>query len=144
MAGLAPTGTTPLFCIDLARSPSWFDCGEPISGSYKASGLPYDEIDRIFISHLHADHVAGFLMLMQGFWLERRKRNCRCICRLTASSPWARCSRRDGFEELLQFRLRFAALRAGRPVMAGNVRVTPHRSTASGNGCGRFFKRNTR
>src|SRR5882672_8610337 len=50
------------------------DCGEPISSSYKASGLSYDAIDRIFISHLHFDHIAGFFMLMQGFWLERRQK----------------------------------------------------------------------
>ena len=47
------------------------DCGETVSGGYKATGLDYDTIDRIFISHLHSDHIGGFFMLMQGFWLEQ-------------------------------------------------------------------------
>src|SRR5580698_7714064 len=51
------------------------DCGEPISRSFKASGLDYDTIDRIFISHLHSDHTGGFFMLMQSFWLEQRKKD---------------------------------------------------------------------
>jgi len=106
------------------------DCGEPISGSYKASGLSYDEIDRSFISHLHADHMAGFLMLMQGFWLERRKKDLPVHLPGDGIKPLGQMLKAGMvFEELLQFRLRLAALRAGKPVVTGNVRVTPHRST---------------
>ena len=43
------------------------DCGEPISRGFKASGLNYDLIDRIFISHLHADHIGGLFMLVVIF-----------------------------------------------------------------------------
>jgi len=86
------------------------DCGEPISGSYKASGLPYDEIDRIFISHLHADHVAGFLMLMQGFWLERRKKELPVHLPGDGIKPLGQMLKAGMiFEELLQFRLKFEA-----------------------------------
>src|SRR3954468_20302808 len=48
------------------------DCGEPLSRSYKTSGLSYDAFDRIFISHLHSDHTGGFFMFLQGLWLEGR------------------------------------------------------------------------
>lgn len=118
------------FLYRLGKVSILIDCGEPISRSYKASGLHYDTIDRIFISHLHSDHIAGFFMLMQGFWLEQRKKD------LPVSMP------KDGikpigdllkaglvFQELLQFKLRFEALRVNKPVMVGDVRVTPHRST---------------
>src|SRR5687768_17086560 len=49
------------------------DCGEPVSRSFKATGLSYETIDRIFLSHLHSDHVGGLFMLLQGFWLEQRR-----------------------------------------------------------------------
>src|SRR3954453_7954289 len=51
------------------------DCGEPLSRSYQAAGLSYDAFDRIFISHLHSDHTAGFFMFLQGLWLERRTKD---------------------------------------------------------------------
>ena len=102
------------------------DCGEPISRSYKASGLGYDLIDRIFISHLHFDHLGGFFMLMQSFWLENRRKD------LVVHLP------RDGihplrqmleaaclFDELLPFRLKFESLQSGQPVTHGPVRVIP-------------------
>src|SRR5580704_438694 len=106
------------------------DCGESVSGTYKGTGLHYDTIDRIFISHLHSDHIGGFFMLMQGFWLEQRQKE------LPISMP------REGiklfrrmlnaafmFPELLQFRLRFETLRARKPVLTDKVRVTPYPTT---------------
>src|SRR5882757_4763574 len=80
------------------------DCGEPISGSYKASGLHYDTIDRIFISHLHSDHIAGFFMLMQGFWLEQRRKDLP-VCLPREGSKPIRQLLNAGlvFQELLQF-----------------------------------------
>lgn len=106
------------------------DCGEPISRSYKASGLGYDLIDLIFISHLHFDHLGGFFMLMQSLWLENRRKD------LVVHLP------RDGiqplrqmleaaclFDELLPFRLKFEPLRTGHPVQHGPVRVLPWPTT---------------
>src|SRR5262249_36163816 len=57
------------------RTSLLIDCGEPADRSFKSTGLSYDAIDAIFISHLHADHVGGFFMLMQGFWLEGRRKD---------------------------------------------------------------------
>ena len=87
------------------------DCGEPISRSFKASGLDYNLIEHIFLSHLHFDHVGGLFMLIQGFWLEARKRA------LTVHAP------SDGilplrqllhagciFDELLPFPMRYQTL----------------------------------
>ena len=62
------------FLYQFGKTSLLIDCGEGVSGAFKATGLPYDTIDGIFISHLHADHFAGFFMLMQGFWLERRRK----------------------------------------------------------------------
>ncbi len=106
------------------------DCGETVSGSYHASRLPYDAIDRIFISHLHADHLAGFFMLMQGFWLEGRKKALTVHMPADGIKPAGQMLRAGMiFKELLRFQLRFQALRAGGAVNVGNVRVTAHRTT---------------
>jgi len=102
------------------------DCGEPVSGSFKASGLDYDTIDRIFLSHLHCDHVGGFFMLMQGFWLEQRQKDL--VVHLPADGIKPIRQMLDAsciFDELLAFRLRFEPLKAGQPVVTHNVKVTP-------------------
>ena len=61
------------FFYRLGQDSILIDCSESIDRSYKASGLGYDLIDGIFISHLHADHFGGLFMLLQGFWLEGRR-----------------------------------------------------------------------
>lgn len=106
------------------------DCGEPISRSFKASGLHYDTIDRIFISHLHSDHIAGFFMLMQGFWLEQRKKDLPVSMPADGIKPFIELLQAGlVFKELLQFKLSFEALKVAKPVMTGDVRVTPYPST---------------
>ena len=106
------------------------DCGEPISRSYKASGLDYDLIDRIFISHLHSDHIAGFFMLMQGFWLEQRKKALPVSMPADGIKPFVNMLNAGLiFKELLQFRLDFEPLKVGKPVITGDVKVTPYPST---------------
>ena len=106
------------------------DCGEPISRSYKASGLDYDLIDRIFVSHLHSDHMSGFFMLMQGFWLEQRKKDLPVNMPADGIKPFVDLLQAGlVFKELLQFQLRFEALKRGKPIMVGDVKVTPYPST---------------
>jgi ribonuclease Z len=107
-----------------------FDCGEPVSRSFKATGLDYDTIDRIFLSHLHSDHVGGFFMLMQGFWLEPRRKELVVHLPADAIEPLRRMlSAAYLFDELFQFRLRFEPLREGNAVAQGQVRVTPYRTS---------------
>jgi len=106
------------------------DCGESVSGTFRATGLPCDSIDRIFISHLHCDHVGGFFMLMQGFWLEQRKKELPVHLPADGIKPVRQMLEASLiFPELLRFRLKYQALRAGKPVLTGGVRVTPFRSS---------------
>jgi ribonuclease BN (tRNA processing enzyme) len=106
------------------------DCGDPISRSYKASGLSYELIDRIFISHLHSDHVGGLFMLLQSFWLERRKKDLPVHLPREGVEPLRRMVEASYlFDEILPFRLRFRPLDAGKPVRVREARVTPHRSS---------------
>ena len=106
------------------------DCGEPIDRYYKASGLSYNAIDGIFISHLHSDHVGGFFMLMQGFWLEKRKRNLPVYLPEYALKPIGEMLKAVLlYPELLRFRLRLLPLREKKSISIGGVRVTPFQTS---------------
>ncbi len=50
------------------------DAGEPCSQRLKAMGVPFASLDAIFISHGHSDHLSGLPMIIQGAWLEPRRR----------------------------------------------------------------------
>jgi len=110
------------------------DCGEPLDRHYKASGLSYDAVDSIFISHLHSDHIGGFFMFMQGLWLEKRRKELPVYMPGGAIKPLREMLRAVLiFDELLQFRLRLLALRERNAVVTGSsssrVRVTPFRTS---------------
>lgn len=118
------------YLYELAGATLLLDCGEPVSRSFKHTGLPPDIIDAIFVSHLHADHYAGFFMLMQGFWLDQRRR----LLPVHAPAEGIEALRlmlRAGylFDELIGFPLEFAPLAAGRPMEVGAARVTAFRTT---------------
>jgi len=51
-----------------------FDCGEGTQKQLMKSGISFMDIDRIFISHWHADHFAGLIPLIQTMNLEKRKK----------------------------------------------------------------------
>jgi hypothetical protein len=102
------------------------DCGEPVDGSYQASGMSYDLFDSIFISHLHADHIGGFLMLMQGCWLQGRRKALPVHVPAGAIRPLQNLLEAALLpKEWLQFRLGFRPLTARKPVRVGDLRVTP-------------------
>lgn len=106
------------------------DCGEPVDGCLKASGAGYDSIDGILISHLHSDHIGGFFMLMQGFWLEQRRRTLPVFLPGGAIHPLrGMLNAMLLFDELLNFRLELSRLTARRSVSIGEARVTPFRTT---------------
>ena len=106
------------------------DCGEPVSRHFKNTGLKYDAIDRIFISHLHCDHISGFFMLMQGFWLEKRRKDLPVHLPADGIAPVRQMLNAAYiFDELLAFRLQFQPLETGRSVITEDVRVTPFPTT---------------
>lgn len=49
-----------------------FDCGEGAQKQLMLSGISFMDIDKIFISHWHADHFAGLIPLIQTMNLEKR------------------------------------------------------------------------
>jgi len=51
-----------------------FDCGEGTQKQLMKSDISFMKIDKIFISHWHADHFAGLIPLIQTMNLEKRRK----------------------------------------------------------------------
>ena len=51
-----------------------FDCGEGTQKQFMRSGISFMRINKIFITHWHADHFAGLIPLIQTMNLEKRRR----------------------------------------------------------------------
>jgi ribonuclease BN (tRNA processing enzyme) len=118
------------FLYRLGQTTILVDCGESVDRSYKASGLGYDAIDAIFLSHLHSDHVGGFFMFMQGMWLEGRRKPLNVFLPGKAIKPLREMLNTVFlFNEVLPFRLQLLALENERSVKVGDVRITPFYTT---------------
>lgn len=117
-----------LYCLDGANI--LIDCGESVCRSFKASGLSWDTIDQIILSHFHSDHFGGFFLLMQGMWLEKRRKRLPVAMPQDGLAPFRQMLDLGMiFDELLEFQLTFEALRLGQPVQIGQARVTPYLTT---------------
>ncbi len=51
-----------------------FDCGEGTQRQMLTAGISFMDIDKVFITHWHADHFAGLIPLIQTMNLEKRKK----------------------------------------------------------------------
>lgn len=130
------------FLYRLGRTTILIDCGESVDRSYKASGLNYNLIDAIFLSHLHSDHVGGFFMFMQGMWLEGRRKPLKVYLPAKAIKPLREMLNTVFlFDEVLPFRLQLLALKNERSVNVGDVRITPHYTTHLDGTRARFGKK---
>jgi ribonuclease Z len=106
------------------------DCGEPATQALLRSGTGLQELDRVFVSHLHFDHVGGLLTLLQSLWLSRRERPLTIHLPGVGIRPLQALMRTALlFDDWQPFPLHFEALRAGQPVLTGTVTVTPVSST---------------
>ena len=52
-----------------------FDCGEGTQSQLQKAGISFMDIDKIFISHWHADHFAGLIPLLATINLEKRTKD---------------------------------------------------------------------
>lgn len=55
------------------------DCGEPAARQLVRYDLNLDNLDAVFISHLHADHVSGLFQLIQNMQIYRRTKPLKII-----------------------------------------------------------------
>jgi ribonuclease Z len=50
-----------------------FDCGGGATQRIEQRKIPFAEVDALFLTHLHFDHVIGIRVLWLTGWLRRRK-----------------------------------------------------------------------
>ena len=63
------TRTTTMLAIEGGETLLLVDCGGDAAQRLLASGLALDKVTGLVVTHEHADHVAGFPLLMERLWL---------------------------------------------------------------------------
>jgi ribonuclease Z len=118
------------FLYRFGRARFLVDCGQPVSLGLKAAGVGADELDRVFLSHMHFDHTSGLGMLIQGFWLDGRRRELPIHLPVEGVEPLRQMLQAGYlFDDLLPFRMDWQAHRSGVPVVWNGLRVTPFPTT---------------
>ena len=64
----------PCVAVRQGRTISLFDCGEGSQRQLMVSPLSFMKVDRIFISHMHGDHILGLPGLLQTMGMSGRKK----------------------------------------------------------------------
>ena len=64
----------PCVAVRQGRSISLFDCGEGSQRQLMVSPFSFMKVDRIFITHLHGDHILGLPGLLQTMGMSGRKK----------------------------------------------------------------------
>lgn len=118
------------YLYNLAGSSVLIDCGESLSHTLKTTGQSPDQIDQIFISHLHFDHIGGFFMLLQGLWLQQRRKELVIHMPQDGLAPIRQllnvaCI----FDSLLPFKFQMCPLSGGEPVAVGSLTVSAFATT---------------
>ena len=62
-----------MLALDNGRSTILVDCGGDAVPAMQAVGLEPTELSALIVTHEHADHVAGFPLLMERIWLMGRR-----------------------------------------------------------------------
>jgi len=118
------------FLYRFGKTSLLIDCGEPVDGALRAHGVGPHTVDSILISHLHSDHIGGFFMLMQGLWLQGRRKELPIHMPRGAIKPVRAMLRAVYvFDEWLNFRLHFLPIKSGKPIAVRDVHFTAFPTT---------------
>lgn len=104
------------------------DAGEPCSGQLLEMGVPLEDLDAVWITHAHSDHVGGLPLLLQASWLHGRTQALPLGLPAHLIDP-LRSWLRAVFLLSLPYELEPFAWRVGEAVQYGEVNVTPHYTT---------------
>ena len=133
--------------VRLAGQMILLDAGEPCSHMLKRSGVDFNAIDAVIITHTHSDHVGGLPMLIQSMWLEQRTRPLPLWMPRRAIRPlqeWLRTCYL--FDEQLPFRIQWRPLaetptRSVGAQRVGAVRFRAYRATHLDSASSEFKKK---
>lgn len=65
-----PERTTTMLGVDNDRSLLLIDCGSDAVQRFKSAGVDPTRLKTLIVTHEHADHVAGFPLLLERLWVE--------------------------------------------------------------------------
>lgn len=100
------------------------DCGEPCSHTMVKHGVPADMIDGVLISHMHSDHVGGYPMVIQWFWLASRVKPLPVHMPAEGIGPMRELLKATYlFDELLKFPLTMKPLEARKTFEIGALKI---------------------
>ena len=69
-----PAQAASCWLVELGNGDKFiFDLGSMSSDNIVALGIPYDKLDKIFLSHLHTDHFGDLPVFFVGSWLMNRQ-----------------------------------------------------------------------
>ncbi|CAN5816307.1 hypothetical protein BH09VER1_BH09VER1_33800 [soil metagenome] len=134
--GTAPGSTVPerghaSILLDAGGSFVLLDAGEPCSQSLADLGIPLPDLDAVWITHGHSDHIGGLPMLLQGSAIAGRKDPLPLGLPSHLIGPLGQWLRAVFIapESLLRFPLETFGWESGKPVVFRDLTVTPHPSS---------------
>ena len=68
-----PHRTTTMIALDSGHEPLLIDCGGDALPRLEGAGLDPLRLGALIVTHEHADHVAGFPLLLERLWLMGRR-----------------------------------------------------------------------
>lgn len=67
-----PDRSGPSVAVIVDEIPYIFDCGPGVVRQAAAAGIPMKKLNRLFITHLHSDHIAGYPDIIFTPWVLER------------------------------------------------------------------------
>ena len=118
------------FLYEFGNATVLLDCGEPVTKSLMKRCVAPDTIDRVFLSHLHSDHLGGFFMLIQSFWLRQRKKPLTIHLPAEGLEPVQQMLNTAYlFSELMPFEIQFETWQNNTTLDFNGLRTTPFNTT---------------